>query len=113
MSRDETPVQGTSTAPFLSPGAVGFLSRQLVERMLGRDPAVHAWRAGGPLLPGDPPPGELARRLAETDVAFLTERELVAYVEACGHLGLWAAGRAGAARAELEGRTRIAARGRP
>lgn len=113
MSRDEKPVQGTSTAPSLSPGAVGPLSRQLVERTLGRDSAGRAWRAGGPLLPGDPPPGELARRLSETDVAFLTDRELEAYVRACGHLGSWAAVRAGAARAELAARGGAAARIRP
>jgi hypothetical protein len=106
MSRDHTPVQGTATAPFLSPGAVGPLSRQLVERSVGRDPSVHSWRAGGPLLPGEPPPGELARRLSETEVRYLTDSELEAYVRACADLGAWAGIRACAAHAEMAARLR-------
>lgn len=96
--------QHSSTAPFLSPGAVEPLSRQLVERALGPDPSVHAWRAGGPVLPGPPPPGELARRLAEIDIAYLTDGELDAYARACRRLAEWAAGCGRMARAELAAR---------
>ncbi|MDP9883536.1 hypothetical protein J2W21_001026 [Sinomonas atrocyanea] len=67
-------------------------------------PRPHAWRAGGPLLPGEPPPGELARRLSEPDLTCLTERELQAFVAACRHLEDWVRVRAGAARAELAAR---------
>lgn len=103
--RSAAPAPRVPTAPFLSPGAVGHLSRQLVERIVGRDPSVHAWRAGGPLLLGEPPPGELARRLAETDVAYLTDGELEAYVRACSSLGSWVAVRSDAARSELAARS--------
>ncbi|GAB3274860.1 hypothetical protein GCM10027449_13610 [Sinomonas notoginsengisoli] len=103
-AKPATPEPTASTATFLSHGAVGHLSRQLVERMVGRDPSVHAWRAGGPLLPGEPPPGELARRLCETEIAFLTAGELEAYVSACASLRGWAEAREGAARTELAAR---------
>ncbi|MGT2464025.1 hypothetical protein [Sinomonas atrocyanea] len=64
-----------------------------------------AWRAGGPLLPGEPPPGELARRLAEPDLAFLTARELEAFMAACRRLEDWVHIRAEAARRERAART--------
>lgn len=103
-AREQEPPHRMSTAPFLSPGAVAPLSRQLVERTAGPDPSVHAWRAGGPILPGEPPPGELARRLSETDLACLAESELEAFVAACRHLEGWVLIRAEAARSQLEGR---------
>jgi hypothetical protein len=81
------------------------LSRQLVERTVGADPSVHAWRAGGPLLPGQPPPGELARRLSEVDLAYLAPAELEAFLAACGHLEAWLLARTGAARSELTARS--------
>lgn len=66
---------------------------------------LHAWRAGGPLLPGEPPPGELARRLSEPDLAFLTPRELEAFMAACRRLEDWVRLRAEAARRERAART--------
>jgi hypothetical protein len=74
-------------APYLSHGAAG------------QD--ADAWRPESVVIVGEPPAGELARRLNEADVEVLRPGELVQFSLAAAHLAAWADGRRRAAEARL------------
>ncbi|BCW66454.1 hypothetical protein NicSoilB4_12170 [Arthrobacter sp. NicSoilB4] len=73
----------------MSPGVVDFLFRQLVTGGPSEDVQ---WHKEGTILSAQAPGAELARRLAETELAALTPSELFDYVRAAQRLAAWAEG---------------------